>query len=370
MNRIVTVGLIAAALGTVPLSAAARGYRAYCNGRPYKQQIDIFVTTPQTLIQAGFAAPLGSARLSSYFAARDSWNGVVGMFDLVRRQAWAGGLEADHSNSRNDVVVVNDDSVLDGYLGFTTKRLEYCDSAETTPVFVEADVSVAMKRCVGPFWNQDCNDPVNFDDPTEETAARLSSGVGLGRRVMIHEIGHFLGLGHVQALNIMRGRSNLPNIGGNGPNTGVFGKDASYGRGLYPTGFPQVNLVASPQQATTSSIRDSPGRLGVQVYTAAQLPAQLDYVINYSNAGTSSVTHVVRLRMEHRIMNHNFDLAGPFVHTVAAGASDRIPTPGTVPAGIPTGTYDVVLRLDAGYGSPESNEADNIAIYNQTIVIQ
>ncbi|MFM0007489.1 matrixin family metalloprotease [Paraburkholderia dipogonis] len=149
----------------------------------------------------------------------------------------------NHSDAQWDIILV-DKSVIDGNLGLTQKRFSQCFWPDDESRVLESDVMV--------------RNTLDFDMPNESYVGTVETSQGMGVAVMLHEMGHSIGLEHSTSFAMMRNgmAARVPWTGSSGPEAfkvmltadDVYGIRRIYG---YPQDYP--NMYVSAQYVETRS---------------------------------------------------------------------------------------------------------------------
>lgn len=313
------------------------------------------------MVQNLCSIPVVSGQAAAYVNAIDQWRDVRGMNDMIYH--WgafdAGYCWADLGDEWNDVALV-DESVIDGALGSTFVTLD-CGGIQR--------VDVLMAN-----W-----DTQEFFNPDEAFAVDPSNPTNTGFIAFLHEFGHAHGLAitptgggdnHPLGFSVMRSSTPLP-LGGGGEavyHARPMPDDADGGRFLYPSGKQQVNVFASAQQLSGSSIVDTAAFATVNRCPGDSVTFQWTAV----NPGTVPITSDHRFYIADSPSAHGeagFTLGTWFSATVNPGGEVSPTVTLQVPCGTPPGLYWLYHSADDGDQVAEGLEDDNVVHNPMTIQV-
>jgi hypothetical protein len=280
----------------------------------------------------------------------------------------------DHDNDDWDVGVTSA-ATIDGNLGLTLKRYSSCFWSWDESEIESADVMVQSV--------------LDFGEPDESNVGTSSTARGMGRGVMLHEMGHAVGLEHSSAFAMMR-----DGMGRRIPWTGSIYENASK-VALAPddvlglrnlNGIPQdyPNLFVSAQFRDTRNGADVIRNAGTDPATGNALAAvedrcpgdQLSFYVTVGNHSQFS------RQADYRVYA---DVLGPGGKAAACTPLDGVGTelyrgwvrpigysaytfaltvtvPGSAPRGVPLAVYAALDPLNALYPT-EKKGYDNCARY-------
>jgi hypothetical protein len=337
-------------------SSNARAFQILkCNGNPVRWP-SAFGT-----VQNLCSIPVGSGQSGAYVNAIDQWRAIRGMNDMVFH---SGVWPADHctvdlDDDWNDVALV-DVSVIDGALGSTFVTRD-CEEIERIDILI-------ANWATQDFFNPDeafAKDPFNTNNS--------------GFDAFLHEFGHAHGLSisapglgdnHTTGFSIMRASTPLPHGGGGTAkiHTRPMPDDAAGGRFLYPSGNSQVNLFASAQRLSGSSIVDTAAFGTVNKCRGDALSFQW----TTANPGTVPVTSDQRFYIAKSPTAHNqvgVTLGTWFGATVNPDHAVSPAVSLNIPCGTSTGLYWLYHAADAGNKVAENIEGDNVVHNPMTIQV-
>lgn len=221
-SHLVSVLVICTAIGASGHKAHGYSAQANCNGVvKWSGTTNIKVDT--------CTIPVGSQPDSAIVLGVSRWGSTYNQIIAnVFHQNFNCSLT--YGDSINEVMLVSQQTIGSGLNGLTTYHYSTCFFSAAT--YDEADIITVSTMNYSPedesFWNWSNN--------------------GQGTAVMAHELGHFIGLGHAQNLDIMRAATPYPLPGSI---TGAsyaepFPDDANGARWLYG-GTNKTNVFSSAQ---------------------------------------------------------------------------------------------------------------------------
>jgi hypothetical protein len=303
---------------------------------------------------------------------------VSGYAPLGQWGAWDdGACRIKHGDGRSDVAIVSA-SGTDGNPGLTIKQYDGCTFSWEEEHIEESDV---MARA-----------DLNFDEPDHSFVATVSSDVGLGRAVMLHEMVHGVGLEHSGNFAIMRNGMNarVPYVGGifggfgsgNSSHVKLTHDDLLGLRNLH--GIPQdyPNLFVSAQQRNTNGganviINTDTNAAGVPINSPQRLcPGDnLSLVTTVGNLSQFSRSSDLRIYADVTGNCTSLDKVGTELSywgvSVAGYATKTFNIDQTIPASIPRGVplriYSAINVLETPAG--ERRAYDDCARSAATIIV-
>ena len=256
------------------------------------------------------------------------------------------------TNDNNEVSLVNR-SAIDGNNGLTFSDIGACfigandiDEADAT-IANDMDLSVREGNVINPRY---------------------------GRSTFVHEMGHFIGLGHVARTHAVMDNPNSAAMAGGNEPVQLWPDDANGLNALYGlTGSARSNLIVSSQQWVNGPTSfDS----GVLAACRGQSFSPTFFLGNSGNAATG--TYNIRIRLSTAApfsggYTGTTGVAATFTHSLPAFGEFIGPLTFTIPSTLPinlTTPYNIYIDVDFTGGIAERNEGDNVTVSGLQIRVQ
>lgn len=315
---------------------------AYCGGHvTWHQNV--------TLHRDRCSAPDNSPAAVAISASRDNWNAIhTGLASRFGLSAYNGTCGFHHSDSFNQYGLVARSSIS-GYSGLTVMTYSSCyfSAAE----YLEGDIMMANDMA---FTNED------------ESFWGWSSG-GQGQVAVAHEYGHYIGLGHTEAFDIMRASMPLPLIGGTGFHGSPISDDAAGARWLYPNSAAITDVYVSAQKLVGGNLQATD--------SSAQLNACRNGTISVTytlgNRGTTNVNGTgfrIYLTQSPGVPSGGINLFNGTANTPANSVFTETRTL-TIPGTTPNGGFWIQWQIDTNGTTSEAVETNNFVRSAMTVNI-
>jgi hypothetical protein len=347
-----------------------------CNGHPIGPQPNPVNYHANSCSFHDLASPEANAVVNGF--SNLHYFSTVGTVTFGQGDACA----VNHSDAQWDISLV-DESSIDGNLGFTQKRYSQCFWPDDVSRILESDVMVQAV--------------LDFSIPDESTVGTQESSPGMGIAVMLHEMGHSIGLEHSSDFAIMRNGmdARVPWTGSIYPNASkvMLTADDVFGiRNVY--GFPQEypNVYASAQYVETRNNQNVVQNTSTDPATGNALPAgiamcpgdALSMFVTVGNHSQFTRTALVRVYADTLTGDSRQDACsslpdvgaelGRWKFNVNAystySPSVAMVIPATIPLNTKLGVYTGVIPQERGFGVSERRSYDNCVRHASIIFVR
>ncbi|HXU03800.1 MAG TPA: CARDB domain-containing protein [Polyangia bacterium] len=197
-------------------------------------------------------------------------------------------------------------------------------------------------------------------------AVNEATGFPVGRSVIVHEMGHFQGLGHFEGLDQMK--SGIPILGPAlvGGGTGIttqppYADDANGVRALY--GSPsRTNVFASAQLWSSNfggQIQVTNAQQVFHICRGSTISSPINYtVVNNGTVHANGIGFSIYLATDPEATGGNEVYNATLNLSAGTSLTDKL-NQLTIPTGLPNGTYFIHWKIDANNQLAEYDETDN-----------
>ena len=341
-----TVSLV---LGTLTATGTAQAWQpiARCGGDPVPREssFDIF--------RLRCTIPDGSPAAGAYFNALDQWAPA----NMIRNRMVVDGVcETVRDDGFNDVAVVPRSVLGPGRDGTAIHVISTC-----WPIFGGAKLKETDVRVADDLHFRE------FREDEDDTHPDPDPGLGHGRDVFTHEIGHAHALGHTWArpFSIMKTFEPYPLVGGTGTHHALFGDDLLGARVTTFAGITVFkNLFVSPQHWNGSDIAPLMPKTTINVCGGQSIGVAFTVGDNGLDVNTANNVGI-------HISISAFDpptgyfsgmvLHGENIGSVGRASERTISRNVTVPFGL-LGPHRIYMSVDPDGVFGERREDDNVAV--------